>query len=428
MNIVIVGGGAGGLELVVALGRIYKHHDDINIILVDQSLTHVWKPLLHEVATGRLNNVYDKMGYLALAKKNYFQFELGRLKKIDRQNKSILIENPTEQSKPAELTITYDILVLAIGSVTNNYHIPGTSEFCYHLDFEPQAKEIYRLFFRKLIAKHYQKSKKPIQVVIVGGGATGIEFAAHLHTSLSALSALMSPKNASETMDKIVAIRVIESASRILSPLPEKLSDSVQKSMLSMGVDILTNTRVIEVMEQGVKTHENQLIEADLVIWVAGIKGQDELKTFADFELNAMGQIKVKPTLQTTVDDAIFAMGDCACCMMLDGRQVPARAQAAHQQAGLLVHSIQHVLNKKPLEDYSYKDYGSLVSLSHKMTSGALVVGQKRNVSITGFFARMVYLSLYKSHQIKIIGLWKVSIMTVANFLMRRVRSALKLH
>lgn len=93
MNIIVVGGGAGGLELVVSLGRIYKRHQEINVILVDQSLTHVWKPLMHEVASGNLNNIYDKMGYLDIACKNHFHFELGQLKKINRQNKTIVLHS-----------------------------------------------------------------------------------------------------------------------------------------------------------------------------------------------------------------------------------------------------------------------------------------------------------------------------------------------
>ncbi|MCL9684836.1 NAD(P)/FAD-dependent oxidoreductase [Legionella maioricensis] len=425
MNIVVVGGGAGGLELVVSLGRAYRRQQDVKITLVDQSLTHVWKPLFHEVASGSLNNVYDKMGYLAIAKKNEFHFELGQLKKIDRQNKTILIHNPTETDKPCELTLDYDLLILAIGSVTNNFHTPGSDEFCYYLDFEWQAKKIHQVLFEKLIYNHYEKNRGPIQVAIVGGGATGVELAAELRTSLAQLSALISQKYAPK---EIAIITIVEAASRILSPLPENISVVTQKQLAEMSIDILTNTRIVEVKKNGILTHENIFIPADMIIWVAGIKGQESAKKLADFEFNNAGQIKVKPTLQTTVDDTIFAFGDCACCLMPDGKQVPARAQAAHQQASLLAHSIQHILKKKALKPYRYVDYGSLVSLSHGGTHGALIVGNEKSVFITGFFARMVYLLLYKSHQVKIIGYWKVSVMTAANFLMRRVRSALKLH
>ncbi|RUR18548.1 NAD(P)/FAD-dependent oxidoreductase [Legionella sp. km535] len=425
MNIVVVGGGAGGLELVVSLARAYRHNPDVHLTLVDQSLTHVWKPLFHEVASGSLNNIYDKMSYLAIAKKNKFHFELGQLIKIDRVNKTLLIRNPDALETPEELIIPYDLLILSIGSVTNNFNTPGSNEYCYYLDFEQQAKTIHRVLFQQLIKNHYEKGSKPIQIAIVGGGATGVELAAELRNSLSQLSALMSQKfNPKE----IARIHIIEAASRILSPLPENISVVTQKQLAEMDIDILTNTRVIEVKEQGIITHDNQFIPADMIIWVAGIKGQERVKSLADFELNHAGQIKVKPTLQTTVDDSIFAFGDCACCILSDGTQVPARAQAAHQQASLLVHSIEQVIKKKPLKEYRYVDHGSLVSLSQKGTTGALILGNEKSVFITGFFARMVYLLLYKSHQIKIIGYWKVGVMTVANFLMRRVRSTLKLH
>ncbi len=425
MNIIVVGGGAGGLELVVSLGRAYRNHNKIKITLVDQSLTHVWKPLFHEVASGSLNNVYDKMGYLAIAKKNQFHFELGQLQQIDRKNKTILIHNPNEKDHSSQLTLSYDILVLAIGSVTNNFNTPGSDQFCYYLDVEAQAKKIHNVLFEKLINKHYEHYAEPIKIAIVGGGATGVELAASLRTSLSQLSALISQKYVPK---EIATITVIEAASRILSPLPENISLVTKKQLNHMDIDVLADTRVIAVKDNGLLTHDNQFIPADMVIWAAGVKGQECVQSLTDFELNNSGQIKVKPTLQTTIDESIFAFGDCACCMMSNGKPVPARAQAAHQQASLLVKSIKHLLKKKPLPEYHYVDYGSLVSLSHNRTTGALFVGNEKSVFITGYLARMVYLSLYKSHQIKIIGYWKVGVMTVANFLMRRVRSALKLH
>ncbi len=429
MNITIVGGGAGGLELVVSLGRAYRRHQDIKITLVDQSLVHVWKPLLHEVASGSLNNIYDKMGYLAIAKKNNFHFELGRLKKIDRQEKTIFIQNPVDITNTNDLTLDYDVLVLAIGSVTNNFKTPGSDEFCYYLDEESQAKKVHQALFEKIISRHYEDNIShqfdPIRLAIVGGGATGVELAAELRNSLSELSALMSKRRAPKD---VATITIIEAAPRILSPLPASISIITQKQLNRMDIDILVDTRVTEVTDKGLKTHRDQFISADIMIWAAGIKGNDDTKNFTDFEFNHVGQIKVKPTLQTTVDDAIFAFGDCACCMMSNGNQVPARAQAAHQQANLLANSLKNLIKKKPLKNYRYVDYGSLVSLSHNLTTGALGVGGEKSMFISGYLARMVYLSLYKSHQIKIIGYWKVAIMTVANFLMRRVRSVLKLH
>lgn len=229
-------------------------------------------------------------------------------------------------------------------------------------------------------------------------------------------------------MSYIATITIVEAAPRILSPLPEDISIVTEKQLTKMKIDILTNTRVIEVKQKGVTTHENKFIPADIVIWVAGIKGQDCTQAFTDFEFNHAGQIQVKPTLQTTVDDAIFAFGDCASCPMPNGKQVPARAQAAHQQASLLVKSVQLYLKDKPLPEYHYVDYGSLVSLSQNMTTGALIIGNERSVFVKGFFARLVYLSLYKAHQIKLIGYWKVGVMSLANFLMRRIRPQLKLH
>lgn len=425
MDIVVVGGGAGGLELVVALSRVFKRNKAIQLTLVDQSLAHVWKPLLHEVASGSLNNIYDKMSYLAIAKKNNFHFELGQLKKIDRQNKTLIIHNPAVVDEPCDLTLRYDLLVLAIGSVTNNFQTPGSDEFCYYLNFESQAKKINNVLFEKLIYNHYGQHLKPMQIAIIGGGATGVELAAELRTTLSQLSALISKKLIPK---QIAIITIIEASPRILPLLPEDISQLTMAQLTNMGIDILTNTKVTEIQDNGIKTEEGRFITTDMNIWVAGIKGPDEARGFADFELNHVGQIKVKSTLQSTVDDSIFAIGDCASCTMSDGKFVPARAQAAHQQATLLVKSIQQLIKQEPLEEYHYVDRGSLVSLSRNRTLDALFVDKRQNFIIKGYFARMMYLSLYTMHQIKILGYWKVLVMSFANFLVRRVRSTLKLH
>lgn len=424
MHIVIVGGGAGGFELAVALSKNHAGDDQLHVTLIDQTLSHIWKPLLHDVASGTLNNIYDEISYLDIAQKRGFHFQLGKLTQIDRKNKKIVIHNPIDNNEKNTLSIQYDYLVLAIGSITNNFNTPGSEQFCYYLDSENEAKKLHRDLLQKLIHAEYEKRTDAIKMVIVGGGATGVELAAELHHALSQLHNIVSK----DPLQTPVDITIIEAASRILSPLPERISSVTDQTLKKMGIRIITSTRVTEVKADGVQTEHNEFISADMIVWSAGVKGQKNVSQLADFEFNSIGQIRVKSTLQTTIDDSIFAFGDCACCLMSDGKPVPARAQAAHQQATLLTKTFHHLLYQKPLPEYQYVDYGSLVSLSHNGTVGALLGKHDRGVFIQGFFARMIYLLLYKSHQIKILGWWKVGVMTIANFLTRRVRSPMKLH
>ncbi len=145
-------------------------------------------------------------------------------------------------------------------------------------------------------------------------------------------------------------------------------------------------------------------------------------------ETNRQGQLLVKSTLQTTLDDRIFALGDCACFIdARTGKPVPPRAQVAHQQASLLARSISRYLQKKPLLNFTYHDYGSLVSLSKYNAVGNLM-GKITSVMVEGKIARLMYVSLYKMHQLKLYGIWRSFLLTLANVMTRRVKPKLKLH
>ena len=170
-------------------------------------------------------------------------------------------------------------------------------------------------------------------------------------------------------------------------------------------------------------------IPAELIVWAAGVKAPDFLKEIAGLETNRMNQIVVRPTLQTTRDDRIFAIGDCSACAWGERGNVPPRAQAAHQQASHLYAQIPRYLEGKPLKDYRYRDFGSLVSLGEFSTVGSMMgslVGG--NLVFEGVFARMMYLSLYKMHEYALHGPVKVALDTLARLITRRTEPHVKLH
>ncbi|MGH8801318.1 MAG: NAD(P)/FAD-dependent oxidoreductase, partial [Casimicrobiaceae bacterium] len=148
-------------------------------------------------------------------------------------------------------------------------------------------------------------------------------------------------------------------------------------------------------------------------------------------ETNRVNQLVVRPTLQTTRDDAIFAIGDCAACPWLgrEGVTVPPRAQAAHQQASHMVKQIRRRLRGAPLAPWRYRDFGSLVSLGEHSTVGNLMGSLTgANLWLEGTFARMMYLSLYKMHEYALHGFWKMSLDTLARMITRRTEPHVKLH
>jgi NADH:ubiquinone reductase (H+-translocating) len=196
-------------------------------------------------------------------------------------------------------------------------------------------------------------------------------------------------------------------------------------------VSVRTSARVAEVLPDGVRLASGEVIPAELVVWAAGVKAPDFLKDLGGLETNRINQLVVLPTLQTTHDENIFAIGDCAACPWVGKKdaQVPPRAQSAHQQASHMVKQIRNRLRHEPLAPWRYRDFGSLVSLGEYSVVGNLMGGLSgQNLWIEGWFARMMYLSLYKMHELALHGFWKVTLDTAARVITRRTEPHVKLH
>lgn len=435
-RIVIVGGGAGGLELATKLGRRYRKRKDVDVTLVDREHSHLWKPLLHEVAAGTLNSSEDELSYLAHAHWNGYRFLLGGLEAVDRDARTLTLSPSLDadgQEYIPRRTIPWTLLVIAIGSVTNDFAIEGVAEHCLFLDARREADAFHHHLVRACYAADAQAEPvRPgqLHVAIAGAGATGVELAAELHYSVSALVGF--------GLDRIdvtqdLRIHLIEGSDRILPGLPEKVSASTHAALEDIGVEIHTGEFVTRATPEGFHTRSGRFIPAEIKVWAAGIRGPDVLDGLAGLETNRLQQLVVRPTLQTTRDDDIYALGDCAACPLdEDGGTVPPRAQAAHQQASLVARSIERRLRGRSLPTYAYKDFGSLINLTGRSAVGNLMgnlLGRDpTNFPVEGRLARWAYLSLYKMHQIAVQGVIRTSLRTVADFLTRSSKPRLKLH
>lgn len=424
-NIVIVGGGAGGMELAALLGNKYGKMDKAAITLVDCTPTHIWKPLLHEVAAGSLFTNENEIDYLAYAATHHFHFVLGALEGLDRGKKEIYLSPfySHEQEVLPKRALSYDILIIAVGSVANDFGIPGVREHCLFLDNIHQAVYFHRELLNHFMRFSQQSQQKQFDLVVVGGGATGIELIAELNSAFREII-----NYGIGIQPEIISFTLIEAASRLLTALPEQLSEKVFAELTRMGVKICVNEQVNEITEKGLRTKSAQFIPADLIVWTAGIKAPDFLRDLDGLEVNQINQLLVKQTLQTTKDDSIFVLGDCASCPQTNSdKTVPPRAQAAHQQARFIYKNLDKYLEGKSLPLYYYRDHGSLVTLSHHVV-GNLMGKITKSLMIEGKLARLFYLSLYKQHQISLYGWWRVFLLTLSNLLSRRVKPRLKLH
>lgn len=435
-NIVIVGGGAGGLELATTLGRRYRKRTDVDVVLVDREHSHLWKPLLHEVAAGTLNSSEDELSYLAHAHWNGYRFLLGALESVDREARTLTIA-PSLDAEGQEYiprrTVPFTVLVIAIGSMTNDFGIEGVAEHCLFLDARRQADAFHQRLVRACYAANAQR--EPIRagqlhVAIAGAGATGVELAAELHYSIRALVDF-GLDHIDVTKD--LRIHLIEGSDRILPGLPEKVSVSTHRVLEEIGVEIHTNEFVTRATSEGFETRSGRFIPAEIKVWAAGIRGPEVLNGLASLETNGVNQLVVRPTLQTTRDDDIYALGDCAACPLdSEGGTVPPRAQAAHQQASLVARSIERRLQGKPLPEYRYKDFGSLINLTGRSAIGNLMGNllsrDPTNFPVEGRLARWAYLSLYKMHQVAVQGVIRTTLRAIADFLTRSSKPRLKLH
>jgi len=432
-RIVVVGGGAGGLELVTRLGNKLGRRGKAHVTLIDKRATHLWKPLLHEVAAGSMDLGMHEIDYLAQAHWHHFTFRVGGLVGIDRGRRTARVA-PTWDDEGRQVTpereFPYDTLVIAIGSTTNDFSTRGVKAHAIPLDMPDQAERFHMRLVNAMMRAHSQTEPlrpEQLQVAIIGAGATGTELAAELHKTTRQLVAYGLDRI---DPDKDIRIHLIEAAPRILPALPERLSEAALKLLEGLNVHVHTEARVTEVTATGVELANGVFIPAELVVWAAGIKAPDLLKDIAGLETNALNQLVVRQTLQTTRDDAIFAFGDCAACPWPGHKTpVPPRAQAAHQQATHLAKQLRRRVAGMPVKDWHYRDFGSLVSLGQYTTIGNLMgklVGG--NLFVEGLIAGLMYKSLYKMHQYALHGGTKVALDTLARLITRRTEPVVKLH
>ena len=436
-RIVIVGGGAGGLELATRLGDTLGRRGKADVTLIDKSRTHVWKPKLHEIASGSMDLSAHEVDYLAQAHWHHFRFRIGEMTALDRERREVRVA-PFVDDEGREVTpdrvFGYDTLVFALGSLSNDFGTPGVAAHALKLESKLDAQRFHSRMVNACIRAHAQATPlrpEQLHVAIIGAGATGVELAAELHRTTREVVAYGLDR---VDADKDIQVNVIEAADRVLPALPPRLSQATLDLLRKLGVVVHTGAKVAEVLPDGVRLADGRMLPAELVVWAAGVKAPDFLREIAGLETNRINQLAVRPTLQVTRDDDIFAIGDCAACAWPQanagaGGFVPPRAQAAHQQATHVAAQIRRRLAGRPLKQYRYRDFGSLVSLGEFSTVGNMMGGlMGGSLMVEGAFARLMYLSLYKMHELSLHGFFKVALDTLARLITRRTEPHVKLH
>ena len=425
-HIVIVGGGAGGLELATRLGNKLGKKNKATITLVDANPTHLWKPRLHEVAAGVLNSNVDELNYAAHGYQHGFKFVLGRLIGLDRKAKKIQIDRYTDGDLTVlpEREFNYDQLVIAVGSQTNDFNTLGAKQHCIFLDQRQSAER-----FRQSLLNSYWRSnigdQDSLSIAIIGAGATGVELAAELNHIAHELYRYgfrgISPDQ--------VTITIVEAGNRVMPALTEKSSGAIHRQLQKLNIKVATGELVTEVTADSVITKSGQVIPADLKVWSAGVKAPEFLAHLDGLEVNRINQIVVNEYLQSSIDSDVFAFGDCAQFIPPGSDSpVPPRAQVASQQATVLAKSLIQMVNGKPLVQFIFKDKGSLISLSKHSSVGQIMGNLSGDFTFEGKLARLFYVTLYRLHQFAIHGYWKTALLIIRDVINRRTGPTMKLH
>jgi NADH dehydrogenase len=438
-EIVIVGGGAGGLELACKLGRKLGPE---RVALVDSRLYHVWKPSLHEVAAGTLDIHQEGLSYPMLAHDRGFTFVYGAMTGLDADAHVLTVApvhaggaGDTEDVLP-ERRIGYRSLVIAVGSTSNYFGVPGAREHTISLNATEDA-ERFRLRLLRLLARAQEHKagmvapgpdggRSGLDIVIIGGGATGVELAAELREA-SRVYASYGFNRLQVLTD--VRIAILEGAPRILAPLPERVSGAAARLLAQRAIRVVPDCRVERIAAHEVVDHHGTAYPSDRCVWAAGIRAPEFLGGLG-LPTAKGGQVEVDARLAVKGVPDVYALGDCAACHDGNGQLVPPRAQAAHQQADYLLKTFMHAVEgRAPLKDpYVYRDYGSLVSIGHRDTVGNLMGSLRASFFVEGFLARTMYTSLHLMHHQAILGSLRTGVLALARFLIRRTTPLVKLH
>lgn len=428
-DIVIVGGGAGGLELASRLGRRLggrpntPHRAKRRVLLIDRSSFHIWKPTLHEVAAGTLDVHQEGVSYSVLGRSNGFNFLLGDLATFEPTAKRLTLKAITGEDGQVlapERAISFTYGVLAIGSGSNLFGTPG-AEQAYLLERTEDA-EIFHARLLAAFTKASFSADRIMRVAIVGGGATGVELSAELIEAHRELQGSLGDEQRFR-----LDITVVEAAPRILGGLPPKIADKATLALERKGVAVRTGAKVLAVHADRLETSQGD-VPADLIVWAAGVKAA-ETNGLYGLEINRGNQFVVNDRLETSASD-VWALGDCAAAPWKDGKTVPARAQAAHQQANYMERVLIARLHQGRVQTpFVYRDFGSLVSLGDNKGVGALMGGLGGpNFFVEGLLAKWAYMSLHLNHHRAILGVGRTATLALARLLQQRVSGRLKLH
>lgn len=373
-HVVVIGAGFGGVSATRALTKL-----GCRVTLVDRHPYNTFQPLLYQVATGGLNPgdvTYSLRAFAAKQHRRLARFRRGTVTGIDREKRQVVVDDGPP--------VSYDYLVIANGVTTNHFGIPGAAQYTRSMYTRRQAIEVRDTIFgsmERLAAN--PEDPRGFTIIVVGGGPTGVEMAG----SLAEMRTYGIPVVYPEIDKERVKVVLVEMMDHLLGPFQPDLREYTRRELEKRGVEVRTSTAIAEVKADSVDLKGGETVQADLVIWAAGIGGHDVVKQWG-LEIGRGGRILLEDTLMAKGEERIFGIGDGG---IIETQPLPQVAPPAMQQGEHVAHNIVALAKGEPMKPFKYFDKGTMATIGRNDA----VVEIKKGPKFKGFPAWVVWVGLH---------------------------------
>ena len=368
-KVVILGGGFGGLAAARSLAK------SADVVLVDRHNFQTFLPLLYQVSTAGLAADHVAYPIRGALRKTDVKFRMGSPISIDHKNQEVKLDSSE--------TLKFDHLVVALGSTTADFGIPGVKEFTLGMKSVHEALNIRAEIMRRFEDLCRFEDDTKFSISVIGGGPTGVEMAGAIAELVRGPLKSDHARSAAN-----IKVRIIEAGDRLLPTFSPSLSKRTKKDLEKLGVEVLVNSPVKLVEHRKVTVADGLSLPSEITIWAAGVKGSDAMA-----QLNlpiAANRIVVEPTLQVKNYPNVWALGDIAGALGKDGKPLPMVAPVAIQQGKFIAKQINRVSANKVLKNFKYLDKGSMATIGRNKA-----VVEVKGLKIAGPVAWLIWIALH---------------------------------
>ena len=368
-KVVILGGGFGGLAAARAL---YKTAE---VTVVDRHNYQTFLPLLYQVSTAGLAADHVAYPIRGALRKTSVKFRMGSPLSIDHKNKEVKLDSSE--------VLQFDHLIVALGSTTADFGIPGVNEFTLGMKSVHEALTIRAEIMRRFEDLCRFEDETRLAITVIGVGPTGVEMAGAI-AELIRGPLKSDQKQAAAQID----ITIIEAGERLLPTFSPTLSKRTKKDLEKLGVKVLVGSPVAGVEHRKITLRDKQVLPSEITIWAAGVKGSDAM---AQLSLPVSGnRVVVEPTMQVKNYPNIWALGDIAGALGRDGKPLPMVAPVAIQQGKFIAKQIARLSSSKELKEFKYLDKGSMATIGRNKA-----VVEVKGIKLSGPIAWLIWVALH---------------------------------